>query len=296
MEFLKQFDWTDTLLTETEKQAFEDNLVEHHDIFARHRMDTGMNTEFKVKLTPKVDQSVYSQSLPMPIHLTEDLIVEFALMHKYGVITVLPFSKYASPIFAQRKPNGKLRLLAVLKKINPLTADDYTNNNHPVSTLSDAAQHLAGKFLFCKLDCSQEYHCLQMADQRSVEMLALNFADRTFAYKRLAQGLSRSVPAFSSFVREYLDPVVKADLCAQYVDDIGIAASNATDLTRNIRAVLKCIRQAGLKLTNFIRGSVTTISQKSKLSEQIEIPQIQKGFAALSGLRKFLQNLYTQNG
>ena len=49
-------------------------------------------------------------------------------------------------------------------------------------------------------------------------------------------------------MREYLDPVVKADQCAQYVDDIGIAANNATDLTRNIRAVFECIRQAGLKL------------------------------------------------
>ena len=46
-----------------------------------------------------------------------------------------------------------------------------------------------------------------------------------------------------------MDPVVKADQCAQYVDDIRIAAENATDLTRNIRAVFKCIRQAGLKLT-----------------------------------------------
>ena len=51
-------------------------------------------------------------------------------------------------------------------------------------------------------------------------------------------------------MREYLDPVVKADQCAQYVDDIGIAGKNATDLTRNIRAVFKCIHQAGLKLTN----------------------------------------------
>ena len=212
-------------------------------------MDIGMNTEFNVKLTPKIDKTVYSQSLPMPIYLKEDLIVELALMHKYGIITVLPFSKYASPMFAQRKPNGKLRLLVDLRKINKLIADDYTNNNHPVSTLSDAAQHLAGKSLFCKLDCSQAYHCLQMADQRSVEMLAFIFASRTFAYRRLAQGLSRSVSAFSSFMREYLDPVVKADQCAQYVDDIGIAAINATDLTRNIRAVFKCIRNAGLKLT-----------------------------------------------
>ena len=94
-----------------------------------------MNTQFKVKLTPKDDKAVYSQSLPMPIHLKEDLIVELALTHKYGIITVLPFSKYASPIFAQRKPNGKLRLLVDLRKINRLIADDYTNNNHPVSTV-----------------------------------------------------------------------------------------------------------------------------------------------------------------
>ena len=231
-----------------EKQAIEDILIDYHDNFARHRMDIGMNTEFKVKLTPKDDKAVYSQSLPMPIHLKEDPIVEVALMHKSGIITVLPFSKYASPIFAQRKPNGKLRLFVDLRKINSLIADDYTNNNHPVSTLSDEAQHLAGESLFCKLDCSQGYHCLQMADQRSVEMLAFNFASRAFAYKRLAQGLSRSVSAYSSFMREYLDPVVQADQCAQYVD-IGIAATNATDFTRNNRAVFKCIRQAGLKLT-----------------------------------------------
>ena len=237
MKFLKRFEWTDTLLTETEKQAVENILVEYHEIFARHRMDIAMKLEFKVRLTPKDDKAVYSQSLPMPINLRENLNVELALRHKYGIITVLPFSKYASPIFAQRKPTGKLRLLVDLRKINTLIADDYTNNIHPVSTLSDAAQHSAGISLFCKLDCSQAYHCLQMADQRSVEMLAFDFASKTFAYRRLAQGLSGSAFAFSSFMREYLDPVVKADQCAQYVDDIGITANNSTDLTRNIRAL-----------------------------------------------------------
>ena len=153
---------------------------------ARHRMDIGMNTEFKVKFTPKDKKAVYSQSLPMPVHLKENLNVELALMHKYGIITVLLFSKYANPIFAQRKPNGKLRLLVDLRTMSSLIVDDYFNNNHPLSTLSDAAQHLTVKSLFCKLDCSQAYQCLQMADQRSVEMLAFNLASQKFAYKRLA--------------------------------------------------------------------------------------------------------------
>ena len=90
-----------------EKQAIVDILVDYHDIFARHRRDSGMNTEFKVKITPKDDKAVYRQTLPMPIHLKEDLIVGLALLHRYGIITVLPFSKYASPIFALRKPNWK---------------------------------------------------------------------------------------------------------------------------------------------------------------------------------------------
>ena len=58
-----------------------------------------------------------------------------------------------------------------------------------------------------------------MADQRSVEMLAFIFASRRFAYQRLAQRLSRSLSAFSRFKRENLDPVVKENQCAQYVDD-----------------------------------------------------------------------------
>ena len=108
---------------------------------------------------------------------------------------------------------------------------------------------MAGKNLFCKLDCSQAYHCLQMADQQSIELLAFNFASRTFAYRRLAQGLSRSLSAFSSFIREYLDPVIKADQCAQYVDDIDIAANTPEQLIKNLRAVFQCIRKAGLKLS-----------------------------------------------
>ena len=249
MKFLSHFDWTDTTLSPFEKQHIEDILVQKHDIFARHRFDIGTNREFKVKLTPNDDRPAYSQSLPTPINRKDDITVELALLHRYGIITTLPFSKYACPIFAQRKPNGRLRLLVDLRKINNLITQDYVNNNHPVSTLSDAAQHMAGKKLFCKLDCSQTYHCLQMADYQSIQMLAFNFASRTFAYRRLAQGLSRSLSAFSSFMREYLDKAIKADQCAQYVDDISIAANDSTQLCINIKTVFECIRKAGLKLT-----------------------------------------------
>ena len=138
-QFLSNFYWTDSTLQPDIKQAVEDLLVEFHDIFARHRFDIRINTEFKVHPTPLDNRPAYSQTLPAPINFKDDILVELAPLHKYGIITTLPFSKYASPIFAKRKPNGKLRRLVDFRKIYTLIADDYINNNHPVSTLTDAA-------------------------------------------------------------------------------------------------------------------------------------------------------------
>ena len=50
-------------------------------------------------------------------------------------------------------------------------------------------------------------------------------------------------------MREYSDPVIEADQCAQYADDIGIAANSPEQLTTNLRAVFKCIQNAGLKFS-----------------------------------------------
>ena len=147
-KFLSNFDWMDSMLQQHEIRQIETLLVEFHDIFARDRFDIGVNEEFTVKLTPEDESPAYSQSLPTPVNLKEDILVELALLHKYGIITTIPFSEYARPIFAQKKPNGKLRLLVDLRKINNLISDDYVNNNHPVSTLTDAAQQLAGKNFF----------------------------------------------------------------------------------------------------------------------------------------------------
>ena len=283
-QFLSNFDWTNSTLQPEAKQAVENLLVEFADIFAGHRFDIGINTEFKVQLTPSDNRPAYSQSLPSPINLKDDILVELALLHRYGINTALPFSEYASPIFAQRKPIGKLRLLVDVRRINTFIAEDYINNNHPVSTLTDAAQHMAGKNLFCKLDCSQAYHCPQMADLQSVELLAFNFASRTLAYRTLAQGLSRSLSAFRNFIREYLDPVIKADPCAQYVDDIGIAASTHQQLIKNLRAAFQCLRKTGLNLStakcyfgvqeiDFFGRTVTTrgvAPQKQKITKFLE--------------------------
>ena len=97
-----------------------------------------------------------------------------------------------------------------------------------------------GKKRFCKLDCSELTTASQWQNK---------YASRTFAYRRSGQGFSRALSAFSSFKREYLDQVITADKCDQYFDDIGIAASDADLLIKNLRATFESMREAGSKLT-----------------------------------------------
>ena len=191
-------------------------MIEYYDIFAKHCFDVGYNTELKVKLTPAHDLPVYVQSAPTPNHLRDEILVELALMQYYGIVTLLPNSKYSSPIFAKRKQSGKLRILIVFMRVNHLLWNDYSDNNFSISNMTDAVHHFAGKTLFIKLDCSQAYHCVQMADPLSVQLLSYNFASRTYAYSKLTQRLNKSVTGFSSFVTSYLDHCLAVNICTVY--------------------------------------------------------------------------------
>ena len=111
------------MLTELEKKTVEKIVIQNQDFFGRHRVDILLNTKFQLKLIIKDDITVYSENLPMPIHLRKDVFIESAAMRIYGIITVLPSSKNASPNLAQRKLEEKLRLLVDMRKINKLTAD-----------------------------------------------------------------------------------------------------------------------------------------------------------------------------
>ena len=49
--------------------------------FAWNRFDIGITTEFKVQRTPLNKRPAYSQSLPAPIDLKDDILVELAPLH-----------------------------------------------------------------------------------------------------------------------------------------------------------------------------------------------------------------------
>ena len=311
-EFLNLFDWTCTQFNEEQKNEIKKLLVKYHSIFARHRFDIGENNEFKVKLTPAHDDPLYKKSPPTPLHIKEDLKVELALLQYYGILRTLPYSKYSSPIFAQRKPNGKMRILVDLRRINHILRHDYDQFNFPIPSMAEANSHMANKVYFSKLDCSQAYHVFQMADERSVQLLAFNFESRTFAYQRLAQGLNRSATAFSSFIRKYLETDIAADRCASFMDDVCTATNTFEEHLNALDHVFASLTRSGLRLTvkkcefgvpeiKYLGWTISKAGQgvqKEKITKQLatmkmprSIRQIQKMIGFMNYFKNYIPRL-----
>ena len=76
-------------------------------------------------------------------------------------------------------------------------------------------------------------------------MLAFNFERKTFAYRRLALVKHTELFQASCFMQEYLEKIIKADQCAQYVGDLGIAINDAKQLNKNLGATYFCFQQTG---------------------------------------------------
>ena len=125
--------------------------------------------------------------------------------------------------------------------------------------MADATAHLAGKKIFAKRVCSQAYFSMQMADELSIQLLAFNFGGRTFAFKRLAQGLSRSPTAFSSCVSKHLESCVANDQCFVYFDDLGSGAIDGESLIQNLDHIFLALKNWDL---NFQWISVNLVFEK----------------------------------
>ena len=108
-------------------------------------------------------------------------------------------------------------------------------------------------------------------------------------------------------MREYLDRAIKADQCAQDVDDIGIAANDTKQLCINIKTVFECICNAGLKLSmsrcnfgvkqvNILGRTITpngVAPQSDKVSDflsKLRFPQSKKALQRNIGFLNFYRN------
>ena len=83
----------DSLIKGEDSENLEATIVEINEIFARHRNDFGMNTQFKVSLTPKVCLHAESTSTNQPERRPDGRTGSHAQVRNHHVATLLKIFK-----------------------------------------------------------------------------------------------------------------------------------------------------------------------------------------------------------
>ena len=239
----------------------------------------------------------------MTIRLKEDLIVELTLMCKYGIITELLFSKYASPKFAQRKPNGKLRLpvdlgksTVSLRMIKPIPiiqlALCQTQHNNWQGSFYSASLHAPKLITACRWQTSGQWTCSQ-----SISLA--KFLPTIDLHKVLADlRLLFRVSCVSSWIQS-----------SKLTNVLNTCTTLEPQPIMQRTSLFMCIHQTGLKLTvenchfgvrqfEFLGRKISPVGispQVHKIQnfvEKFSFPVVGKGVTAITVLREILQKIF----
>ena len=97
----------------------------------------------KLKSSSIYNEPAHGHNLSVPSVLRGGFTVEMAFLHFFVKYSAFPFSKSASPIFAQWKPKGESHPVFELHKTNSQISKHYIINNHPVIPLTHDDQRMA---------------------------------------------------------------------------------------------------------------------------------------------------------
>ena len=156
-----------------------------------------------------------------------------------GIISSVNNSKWAAPVVPLLKPDNTIRVCGDYK----LTANNVIKlDTYPIPKPEDLFSFLAGEKIFSKLNMSQAYCQLKLAESAE-DLTVINNHRGLFRYNRLCFGIS-SAPGIFQRSMEQLKQGLPGTLC--YLDDILVCGSNEFEHNSRLEKFWKNYRMPGL--------------------------------------------------
>ena len=206
-------------------------------------------------------------------------------------------------LFVPKKDKG-LRLCMDYRPLNAITIKD----RHPLPRIDEMQDRIKGAKWFTKLDITDAYYRLRI-NKGEEWKTAFRTKYGHYEYLVMPFGLTNAPASFQRFVNEALGEHLDIFVIA-YLDDILIFSNEYEEHVRHVKAVLKKLEQAALRLkeskcelhvqeTEFLGHWITTKGiemEKSKVKAILDWPtpknvkEVQQFAGLINYYRRFIQD------
>ena len=178
---------------------------------------------------------------PLPYALRSAVSDELDRLEAEGFLKKVEHSKWATPIVAVPKSNGRVRLCGDFK--STVNQQLYIPQ-YPLPKVEDVLASLGGGVSFTKLDLTQAYLHMEM-DEESQKMMTLNTHRGLYRMTHLGFGIA-SAPALWQRAMDTVLQDVGDTQCL--LDDILVSGKTDQAKEKNLTAALQQLDKYGLKL------------------------------------------------
>ncbi|UYV65696.1 hypothetical protein LAZ67_3005170, partial [Cordylochernes scorpioides] len=227
-------------LAYTEKEQLKQVLERYEDLFssglgrsnlAKHRIDTEGAKPIKHK--------------PYRVSAKEREIIKEQIdeMLRDGIIRPSS-SPWSFPVILVKKRDGKYRFCVDYRKLNDVTVKDV----YPIPRIDEVLDTLQGSKYFSAIDLKSGYWQVEV-EEKDKEKTAFTTAHGLYEFNVMPFGLCNAPATFERNMENMLGNL-RWQICVCYLDDVIIYSSDFSTHLKRIEAVLKCFREANLKLNN----------------------------------------------
>ena len=213
-------------------------LAAYSDVFAAGKTDFGWTNQIqhKIKIGGALPIRQKSRQIP-PVEWEETTKMLQEMLSKQ----IIP-SPWPSPIVLVPKKDETLCFCVDYRKLNALTHKDA----YPFPRIDDALDTLAGSKWFTTLYLISGYWPVEVSNYDR-EKTAFCTPDRLFEFSVMLFGLCNAPATFQRLMDTVLAGLQRSS-CLVYLDDMINPGKDFEDHLQNIRIILECLHQEGLKL------------------------------------------------
>ena len=191
-----------------------------------------------------------SKSIPVnhvPQALEAEVDKEIQRMLDMGILEDCPDPKgFNSPIYAVRKPNGKVRVVANFK--DTLNKCLRNKDPYPMPVMDDLFNRIGnGNQYFSTLDLKSGYWQIVIDDEDRYKT-ACTWKGRCLQYTRVAFGLTCAGQIFSRCCSEALLTIETKNNIVTYIDDNLVFGKTFKEFITALEEIFKALQSYGLKL------------------------------------------------